>query len=131
MELGFDRDDILGDIAEGLRAEQGTGFKKTLLYEIQDKAGHPVNTSDNWYEARNLLDFYAALTLVKIFGPTFANRSLARLGFKLVPLASAKVDATALKADIDRGIAIIQGVSCEISRAIEHGGGDAKEGEAA
>ena len=96
MELGFDRDDILGDIAEGLRAEQGDGFKKTLLYEIQDKAGHPVNTSDNWYEARNLLDFYAALTLVKIFGPGFANRSLARLGFKLVPLDAGEVDTSEL-----------------------------------
>ena len=130
MELGFDRDDILGDIAEGLRAEQGNGFKKTLLYEIQDKAGHPVNTSDNWYEARNLLDFYAALTLVKIFGPDFANRSFARLGFKLVPIASAKVDVTALKADIDSAVEKLTGVSTEIGRAIEHGGGD-KEKDAA
>lgn len=106
MELGFDRDDILGAIAEGLRAEQGDGFKKTLLYEIQDKAGHPVNTSDNWYEARNLLDHYAWLTLVKIYGPAFANRSLSRLGLKVVPLGGGEIDASEL-ADIQAAAAAL------------------------
>ena len=96
MELGFDRDDILGDIAEGLRHEQGDGFKKTLFYKIQDKAGHPLTTSAHWYDADNLLDFYSLLTLVKIFGTGFANRSFARLGFKLVPLDAGEVDTSQL-----------------------------------
>ena len=102
MELGFDRDDILEDIAEGLRAEQGDGFKKTLFYKIQDKVGHPVTTSNRWYKADNLLDFYSLLTLVKLFGTSFANRSFARLGYKLVPLGGAEVDAAQLD-DIQAG----------------------------
>ena len=130
MELGFDRDDILGDIAEGLRAEQGDGFKKTLFYKIQDKAGHPLTTSAHWYDADNGLGHYEWLTLVKIFGLPFANHSLARLGYKVVPLATAKVDAETLKADIDRAGEILNRVSHEIGTAIDNGG-DAKEGEAA
>ena len=36
------------------------------------------------------------MTLVKIFGTGFANRSLARLGYKLVPLDSGEIDAAEL-----------------------------------
>ena len=122
MELGCDRDEILGDIAEDLRAEQGDGFKKTLFYKIQDKAGHTLTTSAHWYDADNGLGHYEWLTLVKIFGLAFANHSLARLGYKVVPLASAKVDAEALKAEVDRGIEILTSVSHEIGTAIDNGG---------
>ena len=127
MSVDFTKNDIAGDIAEGLLAEQGDGFQNAIQYEIEGFAGHALNTSANWYNAKNLPGVYEWLTLVALYGPDFANRSLSRLGFKLVPLASAKVDAEPLKADLDRGIAIIQGVSHEIGRAIEAGGGDEQE----
>lgn len=131
MSVGFTRNDIAGDIAEALRAEQGDGYQNAIQYDIQDFAGHSLNTSANWFGCKNLPDIYNWLTLVALYGPDFANRSFERFGFKLVPLASAKVDAEALKTDIDRAGEILDRVSHEIGRAIEHGGGDAKEGEAA
>lgn len=133
MDLGFTftKDNLLGDVAEGLREQQGSGFRKTVQYQIEDGAGHPLNTSLHWFKAENLLGFYEWLTLVAIFGPSFANRSLARLGYKLTPLHGAEVDASALKADIDSAVEKLTDVSHEIGRAIEHGGGEAKEGEAA
>ena len=127
MSVGFTKNEIAGDIAEGLIAEQGDGFQNAIQYEIRGFAGHALNTTANWFGAKNLPGVYEWLTLVALYGPGFANRSFARLGFKLVPLASAKVDAEALKANLDRGIAIIQGVSHEIGCAIEHGGGDKKK----
>ena len=111
MDLGFTKDDLLGDVAEWMRAEQGDGFKKTLFYDIEKKAGHPVTTSDNWYDARNLLGFYEWLTMAAAYGPAFANPSLARLGFKLVPLDAGEVDTSqlaAIKADLDALSAQIQ-----------------------
>ena len=102
MDLGFDRDDILGDIAEDLRAEQGDGFKKALFYKIQDKAGHPLTTSNHWYKAENLLDFYSLLTLVKVFGIGFASRSFERLGYKLVPLNGGEIDTKHLLSLVDK-----------------------------
>ncbi len=128
MGLDFTKNDIAGDTAEGLLVEQGDRLQNALLYDIQDKAGHPPTTSIHWVKCENLPGIYEWLTLVAIYGPTFANRSLARLGFKLVPLeGTAQVDATALKADIDKTIEKLTGVSHEIGRAIEHGGGDAKK----
>ena len=110
MELGFDRDDTLGDIAEGLRAEQGTGFKKTLFYKIQDKAGHPLTTTAHWYDADNGLGHYEWLTLVKIFGTGFANRSLARLGYKVVPLDGGEIDASELDDIAARAEALLKDI---------------------
>ena len=121
MKLGFDRDDILEDIAEGLRAEQGDGFKKTLFYKIQDKAGHPLTTSGHWYKAENLLDFYALLTLVKILGVDIANRSFARVGFKLVPLGSGEIDTEHLLSLVDKQDDAIE----ELRDALGANGGDA------
>ena len=126
MELGFDRDDILGDIAEGLRAEQGDGFKKTLFYKILDKVGHPLTTSAHWYDADNLLDFYSLLTLVKLFGPGFANRAYARLGLKLVPLGSGEIDGIRALERISRIHEISGELSQEFETAIDNGG-NAKE----
>ncbi|MCH8197356.1 MAG: hypothetical protein IH904_04655 [Proteobacteria bacterium] len=57
----------------------------------------------------------------------FANFILEPMGKRIGTLASAKVDAEPLKADLDRGIAIIQGVSFKIGRAIEAGGGDKRK----
>ena len=127
MELGFDRDDLLGDIAEGLRHEQGDGFKKTLFYKIHDKAGHPLTTSGHWYDAHNLPGFYEWLTLVKIFGPTFANRSLARLGFKLVPIDGGDIDAKRTLELVENIQAEAGEVADELRGAIENGGGDRKD----
>ncbi len=103
MDLGFTKNDILGDVAEGLRDEQGDRLQQTLLYEIEDKAGHPVTTSIRWYKAANLLGAYEWLTLVKAYGPAFANRSLARLGFKLVPIGGGEIDeAEFLEAEAEK-----------------------------
>ena len=127
MGLSFTKEEIVGDVAAGLWAEIGDGYKITVQYEIKDKAGHPLSTSKHWIDASSLLGFYEWLTLVAIYGPRFANRSLERLGFKLVPLASAEVDATAMKADIDLIHEISGNASRELGRAIEHGGGDERE----
>ncbi len=88
MVLGFTKDDLVGDVAEWMRAEQGNGFKKTLLYDIEKKTGHPINTSVNWYDAKNLLGFYEWLTLVAAYGAPLASRSLNRISFRLTPLDS-------------------------------------------
>lgn len=96
MSVGFTKNDIAGDIAEGLLAEQGDGFQNAIQYEIQGFAGHALNTSANWFAAKNLPGIYEWLTLVKLFGPAFANRSLSRLGFKIVPLGGSEVDTSQL-----------------------------------
>ncbi|MEE8607185.1 MAG: hypothetical protein V3S55_06260 [Nitrospiraceae bacterium] len=128
MSVDFTKNDIAGDIAKGLRAEQGDGYQNKIQYEILGHFGGSLTASANWFDCKNLLGIYEWLGLVSLYGPAFANRSLARLGFKLVPLeGTAQVDATALKADIDRTIEKLTGVSHEIGRAIEHGGGDAKK----
>ena len=125
MSVGFTKNDIAGDIAEGLLAEQGNGFQNAIQYEIQGFAGHSLNTSANWFGAKNLPGVYEWLTLVALYGPAFADLSLARLGFKLAPLHGAEVDATALKAKVDRIHELSGDVSHEIGRAIE--AGNAKE----
>ena len=96
MSVGFTKNDIAGDIAEGLRHEQGSGYQNAIQYQIQDFAGHSLNTSGNWFGCKNLPGVYEWLTLVKLFGTGFANRSLARLGFKLVPLDAGEVDTAQL-----------------------------------
>jgi len=88
MSVGFTRNDIAGDIAEGLRARQGDGYQNAVQYEIKDFAGHSLNTSGNWFGCKNLPDIYNWLTLVALYGPAFANRSLHRLGYKLVPIGA-------------------------------------------
>ena len=104
MGVSFTKNDIAGDIAEGLLAEQGDGYQNAIQYAIKGFAGHSLNTSANWFAAKNLPGVYEWLTLVKLFGPHFANRSLARLGFKLVPLGGNDIDASELaeiKADTE------------------------------
>ena len=96
MSVDFTKNDIAGDIAEGLLAEQGDGFQNAIQYEIQGFAGHALNTSANWFNAKNLPGIYEWLTLVALYGPGFANRSFARLGFKLVPLDAGEVDTSQL-----------------------------------
>ena len=92
MSVGFTRNDIAGDIAEGLRAEQGDGYQNAVQYQIQDFAGHSLNTSGNWFGCKNLPDIYNWLTLVALYGPDFANRSLSRLGLKVVPIGADEAD---------------------------------------
>ena len=96
MSVGFTRNDIAGDIAEALLTKQGDGYQNAIQYEIKGFAGHSLNTSANWFAAKNLPGIYEWLTLVKLYGPAFANRSLARLGFKLVPLDGGEIDASIL-----------------------------------
>lgn len=117
MELGFDRDDILEDIAEHLRAEQGAGFKKTLFYKILDKIGIPLTTTKRFYNADNLPDYFALLTLVKLFGPAIANRSFVRLGYKVVPLGGGEVDAKLAKALVDDARELLDHASLELQGA--------------
>ena len=121
MSVGFDRNDIAGDIAAALRAQQGEGYQNKIQYEIRGHFGAALTTSANWFDCKNLPGVYEWLGLVSLYGPAFANHCYSRLGLKLVPLASAKVDATALKAELDRGIGIIADVSHEIGTAIENG----------
>ncbi len=102
MSVGFTKNDIAGDIAEGLRQEQGDGYQNAIQYQIRDSAGHSLNTSANWFACKNLPGVFEWLTLVHLFGPHFANRSLSRLGFKLVPLGTGEVDASQL-AEIQAG----------------------------
>ncbi len=104
MSVDFTKNDIAGDIAEGLLAEQGDGFQNAIQYEIQGFAGHALNTSANWFNAKNLPGVYEWLTLVALYGPAFANRSLSRFGFKLVPLGGGEIDASQL-ADIQAAAA--------------------------
>ena len=92
MSVDFTKNDIAGDIAEGLLAEQGDGFQNAIQYEIEGFAGHALNTSANWFNAKNLPGVYEWMTLVALYGPAFANRSLGRLGYKLVLLDSNEAD---------------------------------------
>ena len=106
MSVDFTKNDIAGDIAEGLRYEQGDGFKNAVQYQIQDFAGHALNTSGNWFDCKNLPGIYEWLTLVALYGPGFANRSLSRLGFKIVPIGGGEIDASDL-ADIQADLAAL------------------------
>ena len=96
MSVDFTKNDIAGDIAEGLLAEQGDGYQNAIQYEIRGFAGHALNTTANWFGAKNLPGVYEWLTLVALYGPRFANRSLSRFGFKLVPLDAGEVDTSEL-----------------------------------
>lgn len=122
MDVGFTRNDIAGDIAEALLAKQGDGYQNAIQYEIKGFAGHSLNASANWFAAKNLPGIYEWLTLVKLYGPAFANRSLARLGFKLVPLGGNEIDAKATKSDIDKAVLILTGRSDELGQDMDGAG---------
>ena len=127
MSVDFTKNDIAGDIAEGLLAEQGDGFQNAIQYEIQGFAGHSLNTSANWFGAKNLPGIYEWLTLVALYGPAFANRSLARIGYKLVPIDGGDIDAKRTLELVDE----LDSTSQKIRDELANGNGDAKEGEAA
>ena len=110
MSVGFTRNDIAGDIAEALLTKQGDGYQNAIQYEIKGFAGHSLNTSANWFAAKNLPGIYEWLTLVKLYGPAFANRSLARLGFKLVPLDGNDIDASGLDDIAARAEALLKDI---------------------
>ena len=131
MGVDFTEENTVRAIAEGLRREQGDGFKETVLYKIEDKLDIPKRSSEYWIDAKGIPGGHRLLKLFGLFGPRFANPLLKPTGYKLVPIDGGDVDAPATKSDIDKAVRILTGRSDEIGRAIEHGGGDAKEEEAA
>ena len=131
MAKSFSGPEFTDHIAEALKraaAKAEPGLRRSgWMALLADDIGAGDTTIKNWVYAENPPPGDALLILFAHLGDEFLNDVLSVIDRRAVPIASAEVDATALKADLDRGIGIIQGVRHEIDRAIEHGGGPPPE----
>ena len=112
-------------IAEALRREAARaepGLRRTgWIALLADKIGAGDTTVKNWVYGQNPPPGDALLWLFVLLGDDFTNDVLSAIGRRAVPIASAEVDAAAVKAEVDVAIEILTGVSHEIGRAIDNG----------
>ena len=131
MAKSFSGPEFTDHIAEALKrvaAKAEPGLRRSgWIALLADDIGAGDTTIKNWVYGQNPPPGDALLTLFAHLGDDFLNDVLAVIDRRAVPLASAEIDATALKAEVDRGLEIFTGVSHEIGRAIENGGGDKRE----
>lgn len=134
MAKRFSGSEFTDHIAQALKREAARAepdYNRTgWMSKLADDVGAGDTTVNNWVYGQNPPPGDALLILFARLGDKFLNDILSIIGRRAVPIASAEVDATALKADIDSTIEKLTGVSTEIGRAIENGGGD-KEKDAA
>lgn len=126
MGFRYTKESLKARVRDGMQSWAPESNRKGWYGDVSDETDVTIATLKTAFYGYNLIEADDLFALMDE-DDDFANYILGPMGKKIGSAASAKVDAEPLKADLDRGIAIIQGVSHKIGRVIEKGGGDAEE----
>ena len=125
MGFRYTRESLTARIRDGVQRWAPESNRKGWYGETSDNTEVTIATLKTAFYGNSLIgadDLFALMDE----DDDFANFILEPTGKKFGNIASAKVDAETLKADIDRAGEILDRVSHEIGTAIDNGG-DAKE----